>query len=294
MNYNILVTGCMRSGTSLVAHLLNDNGIDIGKMDMVPFSNRNKKEHNKNGYFEIDCINKMENRILLDNSCEWTNKYSNKITVKNNKKYIDHIQNLVKIMNIKQPWLIKSNTFMRTMSLWKHNIDKLVVVYCFRNPKSVYNSLSTKLQNINDVTISKNYWKNHNLTFLQYLINNEIPTILINYDDLINNSHKVINHLSTKLKLFNINLNNNDPTKIITNKERHYHNDTKLHSNSLNITWNFLNNWYNEQLNNNDLLYIKNTNYDQIKNLLISDNNLCKPNKKCPCGSNLKYKKCCL
>ena len=36
--YNIFVTGCMRSGTSLMANLLNKGGISLTHLDKIEFS----------------------------------------------------------------------------------------------------------------------------------------------------------------------------------------------------------------------------------------------------------------
>lgn len=220
--------------------------------------------------------------------------------IKKNPKLLPILLEMIQLKNeLKNldTWAIKSPLFMRTITMWNHIFKDIIIIYCYRNPDSLMDSVHNKLKGFN-FKPSLNYWRNHNLTFLNYLISNNLPVILINYDEWFENAEKVYYNLIQKLKNFNINinlLNENQLKNTIDYKQRNFNKKLKFRNFSTKKIWEFLTSWYDKQQSNNssEFMYIDCMDSEQISKFIISDKKICKLNDICKCGSKLKYKKCC-
>jgi hypothetical protein len=297
-DYNILITGTMRSGTSLCTRILNSRGITMGDLEKLPFSEYNKEEHNEDGYYQVHSVTKFESEFLENSGLGWYT--SSKIpTIKDIGK--DQLSYIMKIKNtinsMREPtWCIKSPSFMKTVHLWRYIMKKMVVIYCFRDPESVYRSIIKKHRDNGNVNlISDKFWKNNNLSFLKSL--NDIPIILVHYDDWFNQPEKMYDHIQRKLKLYDIQINSYNNIDFINKDKRHFMRKSKIKSFSLKETWDFLMMWYQKQLKEDtiDVLNVRCMDISKIDSFIISDlPKYQQMNSKCKCGSGLKHKRCCM
>jgi RNase adaptor protein for sRNA GlmZ degradation len=160
----IIVSGLERSGTSLMMQILLDAGYDLCYDD-----SRKPDEHNPNGYFEL-YDGKIITELMYDNIN--LDEYNNKV---------------IKITAFGLT-LLKGNDY--KVIFMERNINEVIqsqdkmMNYKYSHP------LSYKEKNLLNKVVSNS---------LKYLDNNNIPYIIINYNNLINNSKGELNKLTNFL-----------------------------------------------------------------------------------------------
>ena len=200
-----------RSGTSAMAGVLNALGGYSGKDEEILPSNR----FNKKGYFERFDVIALNETILCENAinnipflseCDcfrvkmtldgfgwifgaWTIINSDLIASKQSIKQIMSI--IARIHNTApqdRPWFLKDPRLALTLPQWQHYLGKSAAIIMIRNPMDITRSLFEREKII--PSISYNLWILY--TYSAIASSRNIPSIIIDYDQLIDSSKQTI------------------------------------------------------------------------------------------------------
>ncbi len=155
---SICIAGMHRSGTSMVARLLNICGLYLGEeKDIMKPQNDNPE-----GFWENNCFVAINDKILQTNGYGWdfpptTNYIDLKkidIEIKNNAKAI------INAMEGYKPWGWKDPRNSLNLIFWKELLPDLKVIVCIRNPLEV--AMSLKRRSNSSCAFSFNLWYIYN------------------------------------------------------------------------------------------------------------------------------------
>ena len=222
----IVVTGMHRSGTSLVAALLQSVGVNIGQRLMEP------GEGNIKGHFEdLDLVEFHENILKSQGFSKqgWITK--NKITV--HEQYISQARHMIKIKETKgKLWGWKDPRTTLFLDFWKEQIPNIFYIFVFRSPWEVIDSLYRRGDEVflTNPNFAIDIWENYNKIILDFQKKNPYSCCLFNIESIIENSDYLISSLEKKLSIrldspdycydeviFNRQLNNSHRPTIIKN-----------------------------------------------------------------------------
>jgi len=207
----ICILGMHRSGTSAMAGVLNALGGYSGKDEELLPSNR----FNRKGYFERFDVIALNETILCENAinnipflseCDcfrvkmtldgfgwifgaWTIINSDLIASKQSIKQIMSI--IARIHNTApqdRPWFLKDPRLALTLPQWQHYLGKSAAIIMIRNPMDITRSLFEREKII--PSISYNLWILY--TYSAIASSRNIPSIIIDYDQLIDSSKQTI------------------------------------------------------------------------------------------------------
>lgn len=200
-----------RSGTSAMAGALNALGYYSGKDDELLPSNR----FNKRGYFERFDVVALNEAILCENAinnfpflteCDcfranmtldgfgwifgaWS---INNSVLTASMQSIEQIKRIVAIFHDTappdRPWILKDPRLALTLPQWRKYLGNSVAVIMIRNPADIALSLF-KRERITP-SISYNLWILY--TYSAIISSRNIPSIVIDYDQLIDSSRQTI------------------------------------------------------------------------------------------------------
>jgi hypothetical protein len=207
---SICILGMHRSGTSAMAGVLNALGGYSGKDEELLPRNR----FNRKGYFERFDVIALNETILCENAinnipflseCDcfrvkmtldgfgwifgaWTIINSDLIASNQSIKQIKSI--IARIHNTAQdrPWILKDPRLALTLPQWQHSLGKSAAIIMIRNPADITRSLFER-ENIIP-SISYNLWLLY--TYSAIVSSRNIPSIIIDYDQLIDSSKHTI------------------------------------------------------------------------------------------------------
>lgn len=208
---NIIVLGMHRSGTSAMAGVLNALGGYSGKdEELLPSNHFNRK-----GYFERFDVIALNESILCENAinnipflseCDcfrvkmildgfgwifgaWTiingELIASKKSIKQIKSIIERIHNAAPP---DRPCILKDPRLALTLPQWQHYLGKSAIIIMIRNPVDITRSLFER-ENIIP-SISYNLWVLY--TYSAIVSSQNIPSIIIDYDQLIDSSNHTI------------------------------------------------------------------------------------------------------
>ena len=226
----ILITGMHRSGTSLVAQILYDLGLDFGD----PNEFIKKDRWNINGYYENTNIVNINNNIILGKpiinhyiekypstfySRLATNLFSYKwkyLTFPNQNKLESNYRKIyakkdLDLTKNTKDLTFKDPRFCLTIKFWQRLYNVEYVFFSFRNPWS--NASSLYKRDGLPTFIGLKLWEYHVRTFFDN-VKEGTKIKLINFDNFNQEStyHLEINKVLNSCKFFNI------KNKIIDNK----------------------------------------------------------------------------
>lgn len=285
----VVVTGTMRSGTSLVCHLLSKCGIDFfGGTPAIPFDELNQERHNPNGYFE-----------RLDVHRAYTTLYR---VYETKRRAVDLIHDVepppndaaVREFQATMRGIIGVGTGLKCIQL-AQNPEFLndvlptgsVLIYCYRNRRAVQRSMEEKYSGLTGSCsgVPHAYWKNHHLRFLQKRPRLRYPVLFCSYDELIAHPVEAVSGLTTQLHMLGCDLALTDWVGEVQQSWCHFPHDPSVHTFAERTVMHAL-----EALR----LRPDDSTYDKtIASLQLSETATQGSNEPCRCGSTLKYKKCC-
>jgi hypothetical protein len=207
MNKNIVILGCPRSGTSLVAHLTKSAGYDADKGGTKTLMKPNK-DFNPDGYFErLDIVKANDALIRLINpNYNFLNSPSlNEVTV-NTKTSPESIA-LSNDLKSYDGWFIKDSRLCFTLNLY--GLENISVIKVQRSPQSAQQSMMRHYGNIfeHDTTHGphvvkkinfEEYYKNINECI--YWQMSRFPNITVTYEDVVDGNIEALeNFLESKV-----------------------------------------------------------------------------------------------
>ena len=191
---NFVILGMHRSGTSLISGLLEKSGVFFGEGDELTGANI----ENPKGFFERRDFRDVNDELLLSNNGDW-DIISPIIEKGFNFETVNNYQNKLKLifrekLDGKQ-WGIKEPRFCITYSLMEPMIPEHKILFVFRDPLDVANSLYKR--NRFPIPFGLLLWEEYNRMCLNILENTNRPFEIISYDAILDNSKEEIERLRT-------------------------------------------------------------------------------------------------
>jgi len=160
----VCITGMHRSGTSLVARLLNLCGLYLGPEDRI----MPPDEGNPAGYWQSLDMDHLTEEILAHFAGDWEFLLPHMPPGWETKPDIDpfreRAQQLIQIMSEREPWGWKDPRCSLTLPFWKSVLPGLKVVVCLRNPVETARSLARHVSSTD--AFSYNLWLRYNQRIL--------------------------------------------------------------------------------------------------------------------------------
>ncbi len=213
---SICIAGMHRSGTSMVARLLNICGLYLGeeKDIMKPQSD------NPEGFWENNHFVEINDKILSSNGYGWDlPPVSNYIDFKKvNNEIKNDAKALIESMELNTPWGWKDPRNSLNLIFWRELLPDLKVIICLRNPLEV--AMSLKKRGNSSCAFSFNLWYLYNKTIFD---NIEPERVLITHyaSFFINPVYEIKRLLNfTKLNIDNEKIHH--ACSSIASKLRHY------------------------------------------------------------------------
>ncbi|MCK5877427.1 MAG: sulfotransferase, partial [Candidatus Marithrix sp.] len=214
----IIVLGMHRSGTSMVARLLNMMGAYFAPDNIA----MQPTVANPKGYWEREDIWHLNDAIFKKLGVSWDNISDfdvSKITEDIQAEFAPDIQKIIFSLDANRPWMIKDPRLCLLLDVWKPLLEVPVCVYVYRDPIQVAQSLTSRensyatikgstLHNIHLADYSKNkanfpislgmaLWEKYTLNGLASSAG--LPRVLISFHDLVANPIATANNLYKKL-----------------------------------------------------------------------------------------------
>ena len=188
----IAVTGMHRSGTSLVASLLQSAGINIGQRLM------NAGEGNVKGHFEdLDLVEFHES--ILKSQGFSNQGWILQNCVKVQEQYLSRTQEIIRRRQ-GQIWGWKDPRTTLFLDFWQEQIPNIFYVFLFRSPWEVIDSLYRRGDDVflNNPNFALDVWLNYNRIILDFYQKNPLHCCLFNVESIINNPDFLIRVLEKK------------------------------------------------------------------------------------------------
>jgi hypothetical protein len=195
----VIVLGMHRSGTSFLAGVLHQLGVDFGKA-LMPVLPENEK-----GFWEDINVNQMNERFLNDSVSSWDDVSERGFGERGGIYELDYQDKLeaylIEEFKDEILWGVKDPRNCRLLPLWLPVLKKMGVdpyfVMIYRNPIEVEASLKAR----NEFPESKSYllWLHH--VFSAELETRGYPRLLVNYASAVSDIDTLINGLSNFLSL---------------------------------------------------------------------------------------------
>ena len=176
----LIVLGMHRSGTSMVARLLNMMGAYFGaEGSSTGFSAENPK-----GFWERRDIRNLNDRALFAVNADWYKVADFDVT-----KLPDHVKeeytktakSLIHELDTHRPWVIKEPRLCLLFPILRPLLEIPVCVHVYRNPLQVAQSLKTR--NGFPIHFGIALWEKYNLSALS--VTQGLPNLLVSYSQLI-------------------------------------------------------------------------------------------------------------
>lgn len=178
-----MIMSCHRSGSSLVANVLHENGIPMGnESNFVP----KPSNENERGFYENFDFRRINDRILenaLYRVKDWKTVVPH-LTIDTILR--DDITTLLTQYKGLDDWGFKDPRVTLTWRIWKEFLNKnnTKVIYVYRNPLSVANSL-LKRKDVKTLKHGLAVWRAYNEKGLP--VQHYFDTTFINYDKFLEN-----------------------------------------------------------------------------------------------------------
>lgn len=190
----VIVLGMHRSGTSIVAGIINKLHVNMGKKLL------GKSWTNPYGHFEDEDFMKLNVRILQSSGGSWDNPPVQNDICAQKSKFEVEIKDLVRTKNRNHFWGWKDPRTSLTMELYMPYLRKPHFIVVHRSEQCIVDSLQrrNKITEESAGELIKIYQSRIKALLDQY---SDIPTLHISYEDLTNNPEMILGRIVTFLKL---------------------------------------------------------------------------------------------
>ncbi len=196
----IIVLGMHRSGTSVVARLLNMMGayfapekIAAPEKAALPMTEANPK-----GYWERWDVLILNENILKALELTWDNISDfnlKKITPEIQSQFESSIREIIMGLDANRPWMLKDPRLSLLLPLWQSALEVPVCVYVHRSPIQIAQSLKTREGF--PLTLGIALWEKYNLQGLTHSA--DMPRILVSHEELMSNPVTAVKKLHQEL-----------------------------------------------------------------------------------------------
>ncbi len=194
----LLVLGMHRSGTSMLARLINLMGAYVGPEHvMLSFDHANSK-----GYWERRDVMEVNDEILRLNGCTW-NRVANWSLAQPRAlppEVVHRMQSIVLGMDAFRPWVMKDPRMCLTLPCWIPFLEAPVAVMMHRDPQEIGRSLlsGNKEQRKTPPALSLALWEYHAVGALN--ATRGMPRVFVRHDRLIAHPVETVSRLFSDLE----------------------------------------------------------------------------------------------
>ncbi|BAP55014.1 putative glycosyltransferase [Thioploca ingrica] len=176
----IIVLGMHRSGTSMVARLLNMMGAYFATEATAMFPTA----ANPKGYWEREDIRQLNDQVIQSLGMSWDNisDFDSPLLTEELQQRIRHsAQKIIFSLETRRPWMIKDPRLCLLLPLWKPLLEIPVCVYVYRSPIQVAQSLKTREGF--PLILGMALWEKYNSYGLAHCA--DMPRILVSHQELV-------------------------------------------------------------------------------------------------------------
>lgn len=191
----VFVVGMHRSGTSLVASLLREFGLDLGPQALLIAGNQ---EDNSAGYFERHDVVAINDELLRRLGGSWSSPPELSGTDWSASRFDDLRARARTILEgLRDPCVLKDPRFSLTLPFWTDGLQQVHVVVCLRNPLDVARSLSSGRAGTRWLAppSALALWTH----YVQSTMDLGVTCVWIDYDSLIQFSERELRRLASAL-----------------------------------------------------------------------------------------------
>ncbi len=188
----LIVLSMHRSGSSLLAGILHDNGYSAGGDSSLISGD----EHNKTGYFERRDVVDF-NESLLKSEPFSSSLPNTKATLQANSLQKKKINELCRGLKKDQVRVLKDPRFCLTLPIWSPFLEDIKVVFLYRHPLDVAESYVRRQRYPFNGALA--LWEYYNIQGLNG--SNVCKRSVLFFDDLISNPLKEVKRLNQELDL---------------------------------------------------------------------------------------------
>ena len=197
MRKTVVILGMHRSGTSMIAGILDCLGVDLGE------DQPGKQWSNPLGHFEDADFLSLNKNILASAGGSWDHPPKKSAIIAQREKFRSSIAELIDRQSkdgIESPWGWKDPRTSLTIDLFLPFLHNPMVIWCRRNHKAVSGSLlkRNQIQIPNGLELIR-YYEGQIRDFL--IQHPEIPVLELDYDEVIEAPERWINELILFLQL---------------------------------------------------------------------------------------------
>ncbi|MGH8558951.1 MAG: sulfotransferase [Methylococcales bacterium] len=188
----LIVLGMHRTGTSVLAGLLNLMGAYFGPPELsIPANDENKK-----GFWERQDVVDLNQETLQSCGADWFKVSNlNLNTLSNHNRFRTEARRIVRDMDQRQSWVMKDPRLCLLFPLWKEFLKSPVCLHTYRTPIETADSL--RVRNGFPIHTGIALWEKYNLDALAASSN--LPRLLVHYRDLLESPVEVVRKLYNEL-----------------------------------------------------------------------------------------------
>ena len=176
----LIILGMHRSGTSVLARLLNMMGAYFGPEGI----SMGASKENPKGFWERRDVRQLDDFVMHSVDCDWNKVASFDVNALPDAVITEFKQKASKIvleMDSHRPWLLKEPRLCLLFNLWKELLEVPVCIHIYRNPVEVANSLYTRNAIPTHTGIA--LWEKYNLSALE--ASNGLPRFVVSHNKLM-------------------------------------------------------------------------------------------------------------
>lgn len=139
----LMILGMHRSGTSVLARILNLMGVYFGPEGMSTGANK----ENPKGFWERRDVRELNDMVLHSTGCDWNRVLEFEIEKVPESMMADFNKGAARVileMDAHRPWLMKEPRLCLLLPLWRRFLEVPVCVHILRHPVEVASSLRTR------------------------------------------------------------------------------------------------------------------------------------------------------
>lgn len=195
----IIILGMHRSGTSVLARLLNMAGIYFGPEGISTGANI----QNPKGFWERRDIRNFNDTLLFANQFDWY-KISqfdiSNLEEDSVKQYQKSLSQVLLSMDAYRPWFVKEPRLCLLFPLWQELLEMPICLHIYRNPLEVAFSLKTR--NAIPLLTGIALWEKYTVT--AFNASRGFNRILVSYNDILSDPDQALDRLIADLSAFDV------------------------------------------------------------------------------------------
>lgn len=191
----LIVLGMHRSGTSVLARLMNLIGVYFGPEGIQ----LNAGDDNPKGAWERKDVHALNDFALNSSGCAWNcvstfdvDDLASDIL----DEFLTRARRIVLEMDAHRPWVIKDPRMCLVLPLWRRVLEVPVCIHVYRSPVEVAASLQTRNQIPIEVGLA--LWQKYVLS--TYLASVGLPSVTVAHRDLVRMPAETLRRLKEELE----------------------------------------------------------------------------------------------